>query len=626
MSGDSFSNPPREGEPSETGPDPHDVAPLPAVPPPSLGADAVAWVQDGARPAGSPDPEPDDAQHVVWPTATEPMPRVSLLRQVTAAQLSIVPEAAPGAAPSSSSEAQPGAAGPDTGTAATPPLPGPVSALTARPDAAGKMASTSPYVFSPGTAAVPQQAHPQAGRLLRRLLEREDPPTVTFNIVDRLVGSPYANPTVAHEPESADELARPVLLFALDLAETMIRWGAGALEVETSVIAVTASLGLRHVDVDITNQSAHLNYAPPEGMPVSILRVVRSSSDNYAGLTLVHQMVADITAGRVQLDAARVRLRSIRRRPKPYPKWAVLLAGAAFAGLFVLIIGGTPNGAVAALGSSLLVTAVGRVLDRWNVPRFFSVAAGMVVATVAAMLLFQVGWLNSPELVVAGGMMLLLPSGRFVSAAQDGIYGFPVTALGRLFSALITYAAIIAGVLIGAEAAVSLGMRPLDLAKATSPPTLPLVVLCALVVLAVSCGAVVQQVAPAHVAVTAGVSLVGYLVLTGFSAIWGHSPRLAPAVSAVVMGLLARWIGLRIGTTALVLAVPAIVILLPGLAIFRAIYAMADTSNITGGLVQMFNAFTIVLGIAAGVALGDTLARPFTRDWNARERRRIRRR
>lgn len=572
---------------------------------------------------------------------SEPTPRVSLLRQVTAAQ--IVPEdtsrraskrgrSARSALRANTREPSRSTPGGPSEPPATERRPGLGKRTTGakRAPASGTAASSSPYVVhtDSGTVAVPQQAHPQAKNLLLRMMEGEAPPTTTFSIVDRLVGSPYANPLVV-EKEAEEDTARPILLFALDLGETMIRWGASALEVETSVIAVTASLGLRHVDIDITNQSLHLNWAPPEGLPASILRVVRSSSDNYAGLTLVHQLVGDITAGRVGLDFARSRLRSVRRRPKPFNKPIVVAAGAIFAGLFVLVIGGSPRGALAAIGSTLLVTLVTKLGDRWRIPTFFSVAAGTFVATIIALVLYSAHWLNNPEVVVAGGIMLLLPSGRFVSAVQDAINGFPVTAVGRLFSAMIVYAAIIAGVMLGAVAGVWFGLPQLDelLAKEPPQPTFVLPLLCLFVMSAVACGAIVQQVAPRLLLATALIALVGYLVNFGMVHLVGAGPRLAPAVAATVMGLLARWIGLRMGTTPLVLAVPAIVILLPGLSIFRSMYRMAlDTADLTSGLVGMFTSFTIILGIAAGVALGDTLARPFTKDWNAKTRRRIRRR
>jgi len=357
--------------------------------------------------------------------------------------------------------------------------------------------------------------------------------------------------------------------------------------------------------------------------------VVRSSSDNFAGLSLVHQLVGDIAAGRADFDEARTRLRSIRRRHKPYSKALVEGAGGLFAGLFVLVIGGSFVGALAAVVPAIIAELLVRLTERWRVPSFFCMAAATIVSTLLALLLFSVGVVDDPAIVVAGGIMLLLPSGRFVSAVQDAINGFPVTAVGRLFSALIVYAGIISGVMLGAVIAVWVGLPSLtaeDLTRAPNGSTLPLWLLCVLIALAVACGGMVQQVARRHLWLISAIAVVGYLVSWVAVQYFHAGSRLAPALAATAMGLLARWIGLRVvGTPPLVLAVPAIVILLPGLAIFRSMYSMAlDASDVTSGLVGMFTSFTVIMGIAAGVALGDTLARPFTRDWNSRKR--IRRR
>lgn len=134
-----------------------------------------------------------------------------------------------------------------------------------------------------------------AKRMLRRLVQGENPPTAPLSIVDRLAGSPYANPMI--QVGGVDASARKTIDFALKLAESMFRYGAGALEVETSIIAITAALGLKNIEVDITNQSVAINYAPKDQTPISLLRVVRSWTNNYAGLAEVHQLVTEIVAG-----------------------------------------------------------------------------------------------------------------------------------------------------------------------------------------------------------------------------------------------------------------------------------------------------------------------------------------
>ena len=163
-----------------------------------------------------------------------------------------------------------------------------------------------------------------AKRMLRRLVQGESPPTAPMSIVDRLAGSPYANPMI--QVGGVDTSARKTIDFALHLAESMFRYGAGALEVETSIIAVTAALGLKNIEVDITNQSVAINYAPKDQTPITLLRVVRSWTNNYAGLAKVHQLVTDIVAGGVGRDEAIRRLDEIIRSPKPFPRWMVTVA------------------------------------------------------------------------------------------------------------------------------------------------------------------------------------------------------------------------------------------------------------------------------------------------------------
>ena len=77
----------------------------------------------------------------------------------------------------------------------------------------------------------------------------------------------------------------------------------------------------------------------------------------------------------------------------------------------------------------------------------------------------------------------------------------------------------------------------------------------------------------------------------------------------MVIGLLARVVALRMGAPQLVVAVPAALILLPGLTIFRSMYVLTiEESEILLGAGGMLNAGAIVLGVAAGIVLGDTLA------------------
>lgn len=467
------------------------------------------------------------------------------------------------------------------------------------------------------------QQNVAAKRMLRRLVQGENPPTAPLSIVDRLAGSPYANPMI--QVGGVDTSARKTIDFALHLAESMFRYGAGALEVETSIIAVTAALGLKNIEVDITNQSVAINYAPKDQTPISLLRVVRSWTNNYAGLAQVHQLVTDVVAGGVGRDEAVRRLDGIIHSSKPYPRWMVTVAFGVFSAVFVGILGGGVGASGIAFLSNLLISLLARQLSKRRVPDFFITASCAFVVTFIALLLYQFGVPIEPAIVVVGGILLLLPTGRLVSSVQDAINGFPVTAAGRFLSTVLTFGALVAGIAVALIVGTVTGMEEIEVTE-TFPPAYDwwaLIILTAIAVLAIG---ITEQTAWKLLLPTAGVGVVGYLVLWGATAA-GVGDRFSPALAAVVIGLLGRVVALKMGAPQLVVAVPAALILLPGLTIFRSMYFLTiEESQILIGAGGMLNAAAIVLGVAAGIVLGDTLARPLTRNLASNERRRARRR
>ncbi|SDI06244.1 Uncharacterized membrane protein YjjP, DUF1212 family [Arthrobacter subterraneus] len=506
----------------------------------------------------------------------------------------------------------------------SPAAPGKARAKVAR-KAGGSRPPANPTDALPITpqAARPDRSQLAARKMLRRLVQGEAPPTQAMNLVERLAGSPFANPTV--QVGGPDVGARRTLDFALSLAETMFRYGAGALEVETSIIAVTAAFGLDNIEVDITNQSVVLNYSAKDQTPTTVLRVVRSWTNNYAGLTRVHQLVTDIADGGVDRSEAIRRLEEITHRPKPFPRWMVTAAFGVFAAAIVAFIGGGPLGSLISFASCIGVDLLSRQLGRWRVPEFFATATSAALVTFIAMLMWWLEAPISPALVVVGGILLLLPTGRLVSATQDAINGFPVTAAGRFLSAFLVFAGLVSGIAVALVFGKLIGVPELDVTSSEgSLYPLPVVAVFVFVAIAMIC--VAEQTDLSLIIPTSLIGTAGFL-LYSLVVNLGVGYRLAPAVAAVLIGMLARVVALRMGAPQLVVAVPAVMFLYPGLTIFRSMYDLTIETDVTGaGAIGLFNALTIILAIAGGVVLGDNLARPFTKKLSSNERRRNRRR
>ena len=295
-------------------------------------------------------------------------------------------------------------------------------------------------------------------------------------LVDSLRHTPYRDPNQL-ELTGSDDQAGTAIDLAVRVGELLLRCGAGARDVESGVIAVAAASGLDNLEVDITNQSLLVQGRTPAGTLMTMLRVVRSSSRDFARLVAVHRLVEDLAAGRVDLDEATARLRRIRRQKRPWPRWFVSLAYGGLAASVAMLLGAGATAILLGLVSSVLVDRVGIGLGRVGLPAFYVSAVGGAIATMFAWLVFVLGRWGSLGVsaedfayVVAGGIVVLLPGRAMASSVEDAITGFPVTGAGRLFGVLLTAAGIIVGVAAGLSMALRAG-RALDLGL-TAPDAL----------------------------------------------------------------------------------------------------------------------------------------------------------
>ena len=446
-------------------------------------------------------------------------------------------------------------------------------------------------------------------------------PTQALRLVDRLQDSPYQLTGARYKAVAEAKEAHNTMLLALKLGETMFRFGAGALEVETSIIVVTQAYGVFDAEVDITNQSISLNFAPVGEPPATYQRVVRTWESDYAGLADLHQLVTEIAAGEVERDDAHARLAAIRQRKKTFPTWVSFVANGVWASAFVIFIGGSWFSALLTLGASTLTMAVVYLIGRWRAPDVFATMAGGVFATLLAFGLYWTQVFRDPALMIAASLILLVPALRIVSALQDGINGFPVTSAGRMVASFLTYVGLVAGIAIGIVIVSMLGAPEIDVTAMPSRQY-PHWLITIIVTAAAMGMSIAEQTRLRLIVPTGLVSAVGYLVYVGAVEL-GLGASIAPAVAAVVVGFCARIVALSLGAPQLVVAVPASIFLLPGLMIFRAMYEIGtNVDMMSGGVMVLLQASVIIMAMATGLVLGDALARPLTSGLKSNERRR----
>ncbi|MEE6273699.1 threonine/serine exporter family protein [Georgenia sp. MJ206] len=415
-----------------------------------------------------------------------------------------------------------------------------------------------------------------------------------------------------------------VLDLALRTGEAMLSLGAAAVDVTDAVRRVLSAFGLAGSQVDLTFTSITVSAGHgPDATPVTMMRVVQERVQDYGRLARVEELAREVTDGRIpiadapnRLERAHADLDEIVAAPQQYQRWVVTVALAALAASVALLLGGGLLVAAVAAATTAVIDRVVWRLARWGLPAFFTQAAGAAVAALVAVALYQLlpllpvdAAILPPSLVVASGIVVLLAGLSLVGAAEDAISGFPITAAARSFEVVVLTLGIVVGIAGVLDMARRVGV-PLVL---VDPPvnTSPLLVQVLAALACAATWAVAAYSRPRAVAVAGGAGALAWLVFSGVTAL-GVGPAVASAVAAVVVGALSEAVGGRWGVPTIVTSVCGIVPLLPGLTIYRSLFAFAGepTADPVGGLTGLFSAALIGLGLASGVSLGEFLARP----------------
>lgn len=511
-------------------------------------------------------------------------------------------------------------------------------------EATGLQQASYPSAAGPHTVALPTVSRATVKRpsrvrsSLKSFVSTDQSLTKPMRGIARLAQRPF-NIAAAHRAEYVREKeeAREVLNFSLRLAETMFHYGADTVDVDSAIVAVCAAYGLDDVEIDITNQSVIINYvsdidevddrtrainlsesgetAPgKERFSHTVMRVVRSWSENYAALDDIYKLINDITADGLPRHRAERRLHKINTAKKPYSPMVIMLANIVAAFSLVLALGGSlAAGAVGGI-VFLAIHFVNSLISKLKMPGFFNMAAGAGVVTFAAIyisdeasIFSQVGFHVSAPHIVAAGLIMLLPTARLVSTVQDALNGFPLTAAGKFVSTGMSFLGIVVGLASAVAVLSVLGVSELDITE-TRFVGASLGVSYTFFMLASLAFAVTTHARWRTLLWILLIATCGFWVYQGYTLLFGAGAgRANTAFAALVIGLMSTFLAYRLHAPASIFYVPALTFLLPGLSVFRGLYLFTVEANSDAGVPGMVAAIAIILSMASGVVLGSYL-------------------
>ncbi|WP_067482206.1 threonine/serine exporter family protein [Actinomadura hibisca] len=407
------------------------------------------------------------------------------------------------------------------------------------------------------------------------------------------------------EGSGDDGRAEQIMMLALRLGDEMFVSGAETRTVETALLAVTARLGLRGLEADISARSIHLQYRPPGGPPLVMMRVTRTDDGkDLDRMGLVHRLVEEIVTGRTDAAGADRELDRIARVAGRWPWWVRVAGGAVLAAMICLQAGGTAAGALVSALLLVLVDRGGVLVSRTGLPGFYLVMAKAALAVGIGLLFFALGLSGQAVAgLVAANLVLLLPILSVVSLSEDAISGFTLMAAGRIVEVAMTLGALFVGVAIAGSLALDATDFEQD-AYGVKFAQLPLVVALAAAAVGAAGNTLFNGGAARLLPVGVGAGLLTGAVNNLARSGLGLAAPLAVLLAAAVLGWAATHAGRRLRIPSTVLVIPGVTgALLPGPDVYLALVKYA--SGAAGASSALMGALITTAAIGVGVVLGN---------------------
>jgi uncharacterized membrane protein YjjP (DUF1212 family) len=412
------------------------------------------------------------------------------------------------------------------------------------------------------------------------------------------------------------------LRLSMTVADYLVAMGVAASDVTEVCLNITDRYCERKVSIEII--ATVLMFSQDRGNerePLTLIRSLHPRPVNSALIQDIEDIADEIHDGKLTLDNAEERLETLLAKPTTYPQWVLSIGSASIsAGIGALL-----SGSLLIIMLSFLVGGVISYmlifLTKIRMPAFF---IQVIAATIATLVAAFVTWLGNhgvtqlagldPNLIIIGGIIMLVAGLAIVSAVEDAIDEYYITANARILRVVMLTAGIIFGVVAGLYIAKNLGVNMTvntdrELYDAIGWQYVGAVVIAAGYALSVNTR-------------ISGIVLSGLIGAGGWATYSLAAPVFTPIVgsfmAAAVVGagaaLLARW--LRTPATTMITA--GIIALVPGLSLFNGLMVLIiGTENagasLDSGTLILLNALLLALAIAAGASFGNLVARPVRR-------------
>ena len=391
--------------------------------------------------------------------------------------------------------------------------------------------------------------------------------------------------------------------FVLALGRALHRYGTPAHRLEEGLTKVCDRLELE-AEVFTTPTTIIMSFGRPTELRTRMMRVEGGELD-MGKLAQVDTLVDDVIAHRITPGEGVDKLADIVAAPRVFGRALSTLAGGATASAIAVFFGGTlADLAVAgAIGLTLgmLAQVIARSTDQARVLELVGAAFAAFSAGIASAVWNGI----TPSLVTVASLVILLPGMSLTVAMTELATRNLMAGTARLMSAVIVLLELVVGVALGERLA-----ETLVHVHQTAPVALPeWSNWVALAVASLSIAIVVQAQVRALGWIVAA-CVVGYIgSRAGAAWLGGQMAVMGVLVGAFAVGALSNAYARWLDRPALVVQVPAVLLLVPGSTGFRGMSSLLDKDTLTG-VETLFAMFVVAIAIVAGLLVANAFVSP----------------
>lgn len=229
-----------------------------------------------------------------------------------------------------------------------------------------------------------------------------------------------------------------------DIAEQMLKSGAETYRVEDSLYRMCIAIGAKRADVFIITSSIVVTVYLENERAYTQTRRINSIDTNMEKLHRLNAFCRKICNGGIPLEKLKEEYVSAVNIPS-YPLWLEFLSYGFIGLCFCAFFGG---GLVEALLSFVVGTTLRLIVlvcDKFTIGKIFTRFSCSFVATLLAYLFYSLKFISTPDFIIIGNIMVLIPGIGLTNALCDLFAGDSIAGILRFIEAILIALSIAAG-------------------------------------------------------------------------------------------------------------------------------------------------------------------------------------